>query len=177
MVDIDIHGNQISSYYRKEYKKVLGYLSHQTFLYDNLTAQENLNFFAGIYNIENKKERIDELMDNFGVYDSRNLLVGAFSRGMAQRLSLAKVFLNDPKILLLDEPFTGLDPNALENISGILYKLKSPDRTILVVTHEIDDTVEIADRFAILKDGENVYSGSFYSKDDLKRAYFEHTAR
>ncbi|NMB99575.1 MAG: ABC transporter ATP-binding protein [Thermoanaerobaculaceae bacterium] len=164
---------EIKGNLRDEYKKVLGYLSHQTFIYNHLTALENLNFFANLYGITNKKEKIEQVMSSFGLTEYKNQIAGTFSRGLQQRLSLARTLLNDPTVLLLDEPFAGLDPSALYNLAQILSELKTRERTILVVTHEIDDTVEIADNFIILKQGRKVFEDTFYSKENLKNTYFE----
>jgi ABC-type multidrug transport system ATPase subunit len=165
---------EIKGELRAEYKKILGYLSHQTFIYSHLSAWENLVFFANLYGIKNKKEKIEQLMDSFGIIENKNQIAGTFSRGLQQRLSLARTLLNDPNVLLLDEPFAGLDPCALNNLAKILLDQKNSERTILIVTHEIDDTIEIADNFIILKAGEKVFEGSFYSKENLKEVYFEY---
>ena len=165
---------EIKGELRAEYKKILGYLSHQTFIYSHLSAWENLVFFANLYGIKNKKEKIEQLMDSFGIIENKNQIAGTFSRGLQQRLSLARTLLNDPNVLLLDEPFAGLDPCALNNLAKILLDQKNSERTIFIVTHEIDDTIEIADNFIILKAGEKVFEGSFYSKENLKEVYFEY---
>lgn len=165
---------EIKGVLRTEYKKVLGYLSHQTFIYNHLSALENLNFFANLYRIKNKKEKIEQLMKSFGLIKYKHQIAGTFSRGLQQRLALTKTLLNDPTVLLLDEPFSGLDPGCVDNLAKMLLDLKGRKRTILVVTHKIDDTVEIADNFIILKGGEKVFEGSFSSKEDLKENYFEY---
>lgn len=166
-------GKSVVERTKNEYKKVLGYLSHQPFVYNHLTAIENLMFFAKLYGISNKKEKVEYLLKQFKLYDYKNEIAGKYSRGLQQRLSLCKVFLNDPSILILDEPFTGLDQKATMELSKILFDYKREERIILIVTHEIDETVEIADNFIILKDGKILVDSVFKSKEQLKNVYYD----
>lgn len=164
-------GKEVKDNERIGYRKDLGYLSHQTFTYSYLTAIENLIFFADLYGIKQKKDKIEKLLIDFGIYKERNQLAGTFSRGMQQRLALTRVLLNDPKVLILDEPFSGLDPAASQNLLKILSELKNKERTIIVVTHEINEIVEIVNTCVILKNGKKVFDGPFYSRENLIKIY------
>jgi len=169
-------GSEITSELRTEYKKALGYLSHQTLIYNYLTAYENLMFFAGLYGIGKPEDKIGNLLADVKLSESRDEIAGTFSRGMQQRLSIARLLLSDPKVLLLDEPFTGLDPDGIKGLTAQLEGLKSPERTVLMVTHELDDSVEIAEAVVIINRGAIVHSGRFGSLKELKEIYFESTS-
>ena len=150
-------------------RRYLGVVSHAPLLYDSLTAEENLSFFAGLYGMQKPEERIKAMLQRVGLYGRRGDLVRTFSRGMVQRLAIARALLHDPEVLLLDEPDTGLDPQAAEMLHGLLSELSgraaqapsgSPagaaierPRTIVTVTHSIERGLAIADRIAILVNG------------------------
>jgi len=137
-------------------KRLIGYLGHETFLYEKLSAQENLEFFAGLYGANTS---IEKLLKTFSLLDASHQLVESYSRGMKQRLALARAMLADPRLLLLDEPFTGLDMDA----SGLLKSniLEQKGKTAIVLTtHELHRAYEIADRFLILKNGRQIFWGS-----------------
>jgi heme exporter protein A len=136
-------------------KKQIGYLGHETFLYDKLTARENLEFFAELYG---SPVSVDSLLTSFQLNDVKNQLVQAFSRGMKQRLALTRAMLASPELLLLDEPFTGLDINASVLLEAIVAEQKNKT-AIVLTTHELHRAYEIADRFLILKNGRQIFSG------------------
>ncbi len=152
-------------------RRYLGVVSHAPLLYDSLTAEENLRFFAQLYNLTNPAPRIAELLARVGLTARRNDLVRTFSRGMIQRLAIARALLHDPQVLLLDEPDTGLDPQAAEMLHGLLAQLSrapmgqpaaavaEPARTIVTVTHSIERGLAIADRVVILAGGKIVFEG------------------
>ena len=162
-------------------RRYLGVVSHAPLLYDSLTAAENLRFFARLYGMASPDERIREMLDQVGLTARRGDLVRTFSRGMVQRLAIARALLHDPPVLLLDEPDTGLDPQAAEMLHGLLLRLsktpatahtgqrrssepngeqpRPPGRTIVTVTHSIERGLAIADRAVILANGRIVYDG------------------
>lgn len=131
----------------------IGLVSHRTLLYDNLTARENLHFFARLYALENVAERVDSLLRQVGLYKRGDSLVRTFSRGMQQRLSIARALLHAPDVLLLDEPYTGLDQDAGHTLDELLAQAHAAGHTIIMTTHELDRAARIASRVLILQRG------------------------
>jgi heme exporter protein A len=140
-----------------EIRKRIGLIAHQTLLYDNLSAEENLLFYAKLYGLKNATEVIHRSLDEVGLLPRKDDHVRTFSRGMQQRLSIARAMLHNPEILFLDEPYTGLDKHAAEMLSGWLRRLKNSRNTILMVTHNLEAGLEMADRVAVLLKGRLVY--------------------
>ncbi len=154
-------------------RRYLGVVSHAPLLYDSLTAEENLRFFAGLYGMKQPEARIAAMLERVGLTARRGDLVRTFSRGMVQRMAIARALLHDPEVLLLDEPDTGLDPQAAEMLHGLLSELSGRagslpagsgsgaaierPRTIVTVTHSIERGLAIADRIAILVNGRVAY--------------------
>lgn len=147
-------------------RRYLGVVSHAPLLYDSLTAEENLRFFADLYGMAHPEERIKVMLQRVGLWPRRADLVRTFSRGMVQRMAIARALLHDPEVLLLDEPDTGLDPQAAEMLHGLLSELSGRTaaatggdatverpRTIVTVTHSIERGLAIADRVVILANG------------------------
>lgn len=139
-----------------EVKKQIGYLGHETFLYEKLSAQENLEFFAGLYGADTS---IQALLDSFSLSAVAHQLVESFSRGMKQRLALARAILADPRLLLLDEPFTGLDLEASRLLESTISERKSKS-AIVLTTHELQRAYKIADHFLVVKNGRQIFWGS-----------------
>lgn len=135
----------------------IGLISHQTLLYDDLTARENLTFYAKMYGLKNRTQSVDEALDAVGLLDRHQDHVRGFSRGMKQRLTIARATLHQPEILLLDEPFTGLDTAARTLLANMICNLRDKGRTILLVTHDLSQGLVLANRFGILKRGELIY--------------------
>lgn len=134
-------------------RQKLGLLSHNPFLYGDLSAEENLNFFGKMYGVPSLKERIAELLDRVELTTRRYDLVRTFSRGMQQRLAIARAILHQPQILLLDEPFTGLDVNAGRILTDLLHSLQAQGLTILSSTHQVDFALKHCDRVLVLNEG------------------------
>jgi heme exporter protein A len=131
------------------WRRRIGVLSHQTFLYGRLTAAENLRFYGRLYGLERLAERVAEGLQRVGLSRRAEDQVRTFSRGMQQRLALARTLLHDPELVLLDEPYTGLDPHAAAMLRGVLQTLKDGRRTVLLVTHHLTQGLELADRVAV----------------------------
>lgn len=127
----------------------IGVLSHQTFLYEHLTARENLRFFADLYDLDRVDERIEAGLEAVDLSSRGDDLARTYSRGMRQRLALARTLLHDPDVVLLDEPFTGLDAHASAVLRGVLDALKDGRRTVVMVTHNLTEGLEMADVAAI----------------------------
>jgi heme exporter protein A len=151
-----LEGSPLGHARREALRRRLGYLSHQTFLYGHLTARENLEFFGGLYGVSSLGERVPFLLEQVGLSQIARRRAGTFSRGMQQRLSLARVLLTDPDLLILDEPYTGLDPQGAEALTSVLVGLKAGQRALLLVTHELEACLPIADRLAVMVKGKVV---------------------
>jgi heme exporter protein A len=157
-----------------EARRRIGLASHQTLLYGDLSAEENLRFYGRMYEVPDLEERITSLLQRVGLEHRRHDLVRTFSRGMQQRLSLARALLHDPAILLLDEPYTGLDQQATEVLREVLVSLVGRSRTVLMTTHNLERGLELCDRAAILANGRIVHQAS---KGDLDVASFREAYR
>lgn len=137
----------------------IGVISHRPLLYDGLTAHENLLFFGRLYNLpaETLDSRIGQMLAQVGLHRRAHDLVRTFSRGMQQRLSIARALLHNPDVLLFDEPYTGLDVSASTILDDLLVSARNESRTILLTTHQLDQAVRLADRVLILSRGQIGY--------------------
>ena len=131
------------------WQRRIGVLSHQTFLYGALTARENLRFFGDLYALDDLEDRIRDGMASVGLADRGDDPVRAYSRGMRQRLALARTLLHEPDVVLLDEPFTGLDAHASGVLRGVLDRLRDGRRTVVMVTHNLSEGLDLAHEIAI----------------------------
>jgi ABC-type multidrug transport system ATPase subunit len=113
----------------------LGYLAHEPLVYRELTALENLELFGRLYRVSERRERIGMLLERFGLWDARNERVSTYSRGMTQRLALCRTLLHDPKLILLDEPYSALDEEGADLLDRELEALAG-SRTLVVATHD-----------------------------------------
>ncbi|MDF2606535.1 MAG: heme exporter protein CcmA [Bacillales bacterium] len=134
-------------------KSKLGYLPHASLLYDHFTPYENLKFFSKVYYLDNVEERIHKLIDDVGLRLFTHEPVKSFSRGMVQRIAIARSILHDPEILLLDEPHTGLDQQAIGILNNVVAKLQERDVTTLIVTHDFLQAAKVCDRIVIVRNG------------------------
>ncbi|MEZ4518594.1 MAG: heme ABC exporter ATP-binding protein CcmA [Chloroflexota bacterium] len=135
-------------------RRHIGLVSHQPLLYHDLTAAENLSFFARAYQIENAEERVMNALRRVGLFARQRDPVGTFSRGMVQRLTIARATLHEPDVLLLDEPYTGLDQEASHLLDELLREQAALGRTILMITHDLGHGLGLADRLVILYRGQ-----------------------
>jgi len=137
-----------------ESRAEIGLLSHKTLLYDTLTARENLLFYGRLYGLEDRRETAEAALANVGMSARADTPVGTLSRGMKQRLALARATLHRPGLLLLDEPFEGLDRRASQALSQRLTDLRARgETTVVVVTHRVDEVVDLVDKVAVLERG------------------------
>ena len=157
----------------EEIRRQIGVITHQTFLYGNLTANENLEFYGRMYDIPQRKKRINEVADMVRMTPRLYDRVNTLSRGMQQRIAIARALLHKPTILLLDEPETGLDPQATSILWEILNVEREDKRTIFLTTHSLERGLEIGNRLLILNQGKFAYeeSGQTLSLADLKQIY------
>lgn len=145
----------------------IGLVAHQPLLYENLTARENLDFFGVLYGIERdeRERRIEELLRAAGLRKRTNSLVRSFSRGMKQRLSIARATLHQPDLLLLDEPYSGLDQAAVERLDEMLAAAFAEERTIIMSTHQLERVPPGAARALVLSRGKISFDDAIGSRD------------
>jgi heme exporter protein A len=134
----------------------LGLLGHDLYLYPELTARENLLFFARLYGLEDARSRVDRSLARANLIDRADDQVGSFSRGMRQRLALERSLVHEPRLLLLDEPFTGLDQSAASALVKRLQDLQSAGCVIIVATHDLDMVDGLLSRAIYLRNGRMV---------------------
>jgi heme exporter protein A len=162
----------------EEVRRQIGVVTHQTFLYSNLTAYENLEFYSRMYEIPRARERVHEVLAIVGMTSRLHDRVGTLSRGMQQRLSIARALLHKPTVMLLDEPETGLDQQATSMLWTTLQTEGGQKRTTVLTTHNLERGLELCDRLLILDQGKIVYQESTKALDlaDLKQVY-QHSTR
>ena len=131
----------------------MGFVAHSSYLYSNLTARENLRFFGRMYRLERLEDRIQETLRWVGLNESADKRVKGFSRGMQQRLSIARATLHGPEILLMDEPFSGLDLEASALLSTWMREFVDRGKTILMATHDLEQGLVFVNRWALLEKG------------------------
>jgi len=151
-----VYGNYSGSRSTSELRERIGFLSHDLQLYAELTARENLEFFAGLYGLDNPSERATSALSRAGLGRRENDVVDSYSRGMRQRLALERALLHDPRLILLDEPFTGLDEMAIVALTDRLLDLKRSGCMVLVATHDLDIADGFVDRSVMLRNGKMV---------------------
>jgi heme exporter protein A len=158
-----------------EVRRRIGLVSHQTLLYDDLTAVENLRFYGRMYDVERLDSRIDELLGRLGLLRRAHDPVRTYSRGMQQRLAIARALLHRPSLILLDEPYTGLDEQATEQLHDMLRTMESGDQTLIMTTHNLNTVVQVGSRVAILVDGRVAYDAPRrpFSLESLSALYRE----
>jgi len=137
-----------------------GYLAHASLLYHGLTARENLLLYGKLYSVEGLTERSDEMLHFMGLWDRRNDRVGGFSRGMEQRLSIARSLLHDPQLILLDEPFSGLDYQSSRAFGHTLMQLRDGRRTLIIATHNMTAVEDLGDQVMIMNKGRILHQGA-----------------
>ncbi|MCL5291615.1 MAG: ABC transporter ATP-binding protein [Actinobacteria bacterium] len=150
----------------------IGLISHSPLLYSDLTAEENLKFYGKLYSVEGLAGRIDELLDQVELDHRRFDLVRTFSKGMLQRLAIARALLHRPSILFLDEPHTGLDPHAVDILEGLLAYIRR-DHTFVMITHNLEKALALSSSAMILVGGEIIFKKSREELDieELKEIY------
>lgn len=143
--------------YSAEARALIGYVGHQTLLYDDLTAYENLLFYSRLYALPNPSERIREVSKRVGVDRRLNDVTRTLSRGWQQRVALARALLHEPRIWLFDEPYTGLDANASDTLESILAEARAKNSAVLFSSHDFERALAVCDRAVIINNGRVVY--------------------
>ncbi len=156
---------------KERVRRLVGVISHNTMLYENLTAMENLCFIGEFHDVADIIERSSEMLSRMGVYSKKDDLVNTLSFGTRQRLAIARTFLHNPKILFLDEPYSGLDYRGTQILTSVLESEKS-EKTIIMTTHNLNRGLSLCDRAAILDQGELVYiSEGKLEQNEFQRIY------
>jgi len=134
-------------------RKMVGFLPENVGLYDSLSAYRNLDFYGQLYEVPEpkRKENIERLLKLLGIWERREDAAGTFSKGMKQKLAIARALIHDPQLLFLDEPTANLDPEASKTVRDFVIELKKEKRTIFINTHNLDEAERLCDRIAILK--------------------------
>jgi ABC-2 type transport system ATP-binding protein len=144
-------------------KKIIGVVPQEIALYNELSAYDNLMFWGGLYNIPQSdlKARIDETLQLFGLFDRRNDKVKTYSGGMKRRINIASALLHKPKILFMDEPTVGIDPQSRNLIFEVVEKLHHEGMTIVYTTHYMEEAERFCDRIGIIDNGQIIAQGTF----------------
>jgi ABC-2 type transport system ATP-binding protein len=154
-----------------EIRRRVGILTESPGLYDRLSAERNLDFFARLYEVENVEEQVERYLRMLGLWDRRHEEAGAFSKGMRQKLAIARALLHEPQVLFLDEPTSGLDPEAARLVRDFIAELKREGRTIFLCTHNLDEADRLCDRVAVI----NTHLLALDSPTALRRQMFQRT--
>ncbi len=158
-----------------ELRRYIGLVSHLPLLYDNLSGWENLVFFAHMYDMQAPEPRIEAVLRAVDLWQRRRDAVRTYSRGMLQRLAIARAILHDPPVLLLDEPDTGLDQTSSQMLHDLIRQLGASNRAILLSTHNLDRALEWADSICLLRDGKIAYqaAAATLNGSSLRQLYAE----
>jgi|HubBroStandDraft_4_1064222.scaffolds.fasta_scaffold346914_2 heme exporter protein A len=140
-------------------RRRIGVLGHGISLYDELTATENLVLFGKLYGLDDAVKRAHQWLERTGLERVRDGLVREFSRGMRQRLAVARTFIHDPQLLLFDEPFTSLDDRAIAVLQSLITEAQSRGCTIVMSTHQLREAIELSTHIALIRRGQLAYAG------------------
>jgi len=151
-----------------ELRERIGLISHNPLLYPDLSAEENLHFFAAMYGVPDAEARVRELLESVELDHRRLDLVRTFSRGMLQRLSIARALLHRPQVLFLDEPYSGLDPHAMDILDSLIAQIRE-QHTFVMISHDLDKGLELCSHALILAKGRVVM---FETAENIDRADF-----
>jgi heme exporter protein A len=169
-----LHGQRLDAS-SAQLRRQIGLVSHETLLYDDLTAVENLRFYGRMYDVERLDSQIEQLLRDLGLSRRAHDPVRTYSRGMQQRLAIGRALLHRPSVILLDEPYTGLDEQATEKLGQMLRTLASGDETLIMTTHNLGAVLEAGSRLAIMAGGRIVYDAPQrpLNLDELSSLYRE----
>lgn len=158
-----------------ELRRYIGLVTHAPLLYDNLNALDNLRFFAQLYDMQEPDARIEAVLQAVDLWPRRRDPVRTYSRGMIQRLAIARAILHDPPVLLLDEPDTGLDPTSAEKLAALIRTFGAANRAILLTTHNLERARTWADSVSFLEDGKIAFQEAArdLTEADLRRLVLE----
>jgi heme exporter protein A len=173
MGNVEIAGRELPTG-AEDARRSIGLVSHQTLLYGDLSAEENLRFYGRMYDVADLDARIAEVLEMVGLAHRRRDPVRTFSRGMQQRLAIARAVLHRPSLMLLDEPYTGLDQDAAARLEAVMSSVGTGGRTVVMTTHDLERGLAVADRVVILAKGRVVFEAN---RSELNTAAFLETYR
>ncbi len=153
---VKIHGSEVRD---EPTRRRIGVLGHGISLYDELSAMENLVLFGKLYGLDNPVQRAGQWLEKTGLERVRDGLVREFSRGMRQRLAVARTFLHEPEVLLFDEPFTSLDDKAIAVLQKLILEAKERGSTVIMSTHQLREAIELATHAVLIRKGQVAYAG------------------
>ncbi len=156
--DLELFGHHVGAITTKLRSRI-GLIAHQPMLYRDLSGRENLEFFGQLYGIDAPRPRAEELLKQVGLINRADDAVKQLSRGMVQRLSIARALMHDPDLLLADEPFDGLDASSAEAFEKYLGQLRTEGKTIVLANHDIAQSLRLADSIVMLRSGRVVLDG------------------
>jgi heme exporter protein A len=159
-----LYGTQTAAHAGAAVRGRIGLLAHDLFIYPELSAHENLKFFAELHGVGNSGRLVEEALARANLLDRRDDPVSSFSRGMRQRLAIERALLHAPRLLLLDEPFTGLDDDAVRATGERLQRARDSGAIVLVTTHDLEAIEPLADRALIVKAGRVTALGELGSR-------------
>jgi heme exporter protein A len=174
---VSVLGAELGTEQGKAVRARIGLMGHLSYVYLGLSGMENLVFYARMYGISQPHRRARQLLEELDLAHRGDDLVRTYSRGMLQRLSAARALVQDPDLLLLDEPFTGLDPSAAELLSQLLRRMHSRGRTVLLTTHDLALGRALCSRFLILMRGRVALDSTPQEVDaqNMEMLYHQHT--
>ena len=173
--EVQINGKDLSTG-SNDIRAKLGFASHRSLVYDNLTVEENLVFYGKLYRVRELAARTEDVLRTVGLLSRRHSRAGTLSRGMQQRLSLARAIIHKPDLMLLDEPYAGLDQESAEMLEVLLDAVRGEARTVIMTTHDLERGLSRADRVVILTKGRVAFDApsSSLTLQQLRDAYWEH---
>lgn len=158
----------------------MGFLGHESFLYSNLSAIENLRFYADLYKVKMAEDKAHQLLREVGLHYFKDVPIRSFSRGMLQRLAIARVLLAEPKLLLLDEPHTGLDQEAVGLLNSIILAKQAEGTAIILISHDFEQVMKVCERVVVIAKGKitaTTETAQFTGVEQLKDWYEEAVQR
>ncbi len=135
----------------QQIRRICGILTETPGLYEKLSAQANLLYFAQLYDVENPEAQVRKYLQMLGLWDKRDEPVGTFSKGMRQKVAIARALIHEPRLLFLDEPTAALDPESAKTVRDFIEELKGEKRTIFLCTHNLDEAERLCDRIGVIR--------------------------
>lgn len=167
-----IHYDKIAwKNFARKHRTQIGWVSHDSLIYDELTGRENLEFYARMYGISKPEQLTEHWLKRVGLTDAADRRASAYSRGMRQRLTIARALLHEPRLVLLDEPTTGLDQNGIRDVSELFTELRNDGRIVVLITHDHHVLDGRIDRLVILKRGKLTFDDHAQTAAEILDAY------